>query len=136
MNRFVKHVHQISILPPEPNASLTCAYALNSDLFCSGAININGKGVYNSTLHAGGKLMVDGLFVGGSAFAGLGAVVTSTGSKTGVSTKIHVPGHESIRIGTAMEDTIVQVGHRSHKFTKETNHVYARLNDNNELLLY
>lgn len=136
MNRFVNHVYQISILPPEPNASLTCSYALNSDLFCSGAINIEGKGVYNSTLHAGGALKVNGVFVGGSAYAGLGAVVTSTGSKTGVMTKIKVPAHASIRIQTAMEDTIVQVGNRSHKFTKETENVYARLNDKHELLLY
>lgn len=136
MNRFVKHVYHISVLPPEPNASLTCAYALNSELFCSGAIHIKGKGIYNSTLHAGGKLTVEGVFVGGRAFASLGADVTSTGSKTGVSTRIRVPTHESITIKIAMEDTIIQIGNRSHKFTKEARNVYARLNDQNELLLY
>ncbi|WP_165763781.1 flagellar assembly protein A [Halalkalibacter urbisdiaboli] len=136
MNRFVKHVYEISILPPEPNASITCSYALNSEIYCSGNIMIKGKGAYNSKIHAGGVLEIDGVFVTGDAYAGLGAKIKVTGSKAGVKTKIQVPADQVIEIETAMGDTIIQIGNRSHTFAKETHYIKARLTKEHKLLLH
>ncbi|WP_017726841.1 FapA family protein [Halalkalibacterium ligniniphilum] len=135
MGRFVKHVHQISILPPEPNSELTCSYAMNSNLYCSGNIIVKGKGVYNSKVYTGSRLEIDGVLIGGEAFARCGARLGTVGSKAGASTKISVPNDQHIMIDHVMENTTIQVGKRVYKFSKEAHYINARLGEDGHLLL-
>jgi len=129
-------LHQFSIIPPDPNSSIHLPYALNSRIYCSGDVFINGQGCYNTKIHAGGALKITGFIRGGEIYAGFGADITEVGTKGGVPTKIAVPHDRGIRIRVAMEDTVVQVGKRQHKFLQETKNIYARLNGKNELLLF
>lgn len=136
----IKHqlneLHHLSITPPDPNSSITIPYALNSQIYCSGDINVTGQGCYNTKIHAGGVLKVKGFLRGGNIYAGLGAEITEAGSKGGVPTHIAVPHDRSILIKAAMEDTIIQVGKKQHKFLQETRNINARLNRDNQLLLF
>ncbi|HZG17474.1 MAG TPA: FapA family protein [Candidatus Bathyarchaeia archaeon] len=129
-------LHQFSVIPPDPNSSIHLPYALNSRIYCSGDVFINGQGCYNTKIHAGGALKITGFIRGGEIYAGFGADITEVGTKGGVPTKIVVPHDRGIRIRLAMEDTVVQVGKRQHKFLQETKNIYARLNEKNELLLF
>ncbi|NGQ94902.1 FapA family protein [Brevibacillus sp. SYP-B805] len=136
----IKHklneLHQFSLTPPDPNASIHLPYALNSQIYCSGDIVVTGQGCYNTRIYAGGVLKVKGFLRGGDIYAGWGAEITEAGTKGGVPTRIVVPHDRSIIIKLAMEDTVVQVGKKQHKFLQETRNIYARLDQNNELLLF
>lgn len=129
-------LYEFSITPPEPNVSVTLPYALNSKVYSSGDVFIGGQGCYNTKIHAGGAVRISGFIRGGEVYAGFDADIVEAGAKGGVFTKIVVPKECSIRIRQVMEDTIIQVGKRQHKFLQETRNVHARLNEKEELLLY
>ncbi len=132
----LEEFHHFSMMPPDPNSSIHLPYALNSKIYCSGDVIINGQGCYNTKIHAGGELKLNGFMRGGDIYAALGAEIAEAGTKGGLQTKIVVPANQHIRIKVAMEDTIVQVGKRQHRFLQETRNIHARLNASNELLLH
>lgn len=136
LDQKIDYFYQYSLTEPEPNSSITVSYLLNSQVYSSGDITIIGQGSYTSKIHTQGALEVKGFLRGGEYFAGLGAVVKEVGSKKGgVPTKIVVPSNQSIKIEMVMEDSIIQVGNRKHQFKEDTHQVFARLDDEGQLLL-
>ncbi|MFC0187387.1 flagellar assembly protein A [Fictibacillus aquaticus] len=120
----------------DPNVCIHAAYAVNSELYSSGDITIHEKGIYNCKVHAYGKAEINGYMRGGELYAAGGAVIKETGSAGGVKTFVHVPAEASIRIEKVMEGTVIKVGCIIHRFNDETAQIYARLDENSQLVLY
>jgi uncharacterized protein len=132
----VGRFYQISSLPPEPDSNIAIGYALNSQIYCSGDVQIFQTGCYNSKINSGGKISVKGYVRGGYLYAKLGAVIEETGSEGGSRAVIHVPAGQSIKIGKVNEGTMVKVGNKSHLFTKDAYNVHARFDENEQLHLF
>ncbi|MCY9666529.1 FapA family protein [Paenibacillus alginolyticus] len=108
---------------------IKAALVHNSQLYSSGDITIVGQGVYHSKLRSGGSIEIDGYVRGGEIYAGKSVKVGEAGTKGGISTKIVVPKGHTIKIGTVMEDTIIQIGSFTYKFTASASNVTARVNE-------
>ncbi|NRF95575.1 FapA family protein [Paenibacillus frigoriresistens] len=123
----------------DSNDDQTCfikaSFAHNSQLYSSGDIALLGQGSYNSKIHARGFIEVSGFIRGGEIYAAKGVNIEEAGTKCGGFTKISVSSEGTIRIKHVLEDTVIQVGTKSHKFTVQSSRVYARLDDNGELIL-
>ncbi|NHN35423.1 flagellar assembly protein A [Paenibacillus agricola] len=119
----------------ESGCFIKAGFAHYSQLSSSGDISIIGQGVYNSKLHAGGFVEIAGYVRGGEIFAAKGVKVGEVGTKGGTTTKITVPQGQSIRIKTAMEDTVIQIGPIVHKFTVQMSNIHARLDEYGQLVL-
>lgn len=137
LGKEVDRLYDLSTVEPEPNSKITVPYVLNSQIYCSGEVSIVGQGCYNSHIHAMGQLSVKGFLRGGEYYAGMGAQIGETGSKKGgVPTKIIVPKDQKIQINLVMEDTILQIGKRIHKFRESQKNIVAKLNEDGELVLF
>lgn len=133
--RSMDDLYHISIVPTQEHVSVSANYALNCRIYSSGDISII-QGCYNSNLHAGGMLHVKGYVLGGTIFAGGGANIAEVGSKAGIKTKIIVPVNQSIVIGAAMEDTVIQIGKRIYQFPITTYNVSAKIDKQGEILIH
>lgn len=116
---------------------LVIPFSKNSKIDCSGDISIVGKGCTDSNVHSGGFVRINGVLTGGEVYAAMGieAEETGGGSQKGVMTRLIVPEGETIRISKAMKDTIIQIGHHSHKFTHTELNVFAHVTKEKQLLL-
>lgn len=119
----------------EENCLIKASFVHNSQLYSSGDILICGQGIYNSNLYAGGFVEVDGFIRGGEIFAAKGVQIGEAGTKGGIVTKITVPKSETIKIKIAMEDTVIIIGTKSHRFLIQTLNVCARLDDEGQLII-
>jgi hypothetical protein len=133
--KILEEVYQLSLSTPEPGSSITISYALNSTIYCSGDVTVIGAGCYNTKIHTGGTLRVKGSVRGGEIYAAMGVEISEVGSEGCVPTQIKVPQDQFIKIEKAMEGTLIQIGKRKHKFHKETKQVFARLDENEHILL-
>jgi uncharacterized protein (DUF342 family) len=135
--RMVKKAEELSLSIENSAADQNCfiqaGFAHNSKMYASGDILILGHGIYNSKLHAEGFIVVDGFVRGGEIYATKGVEIGETGTNGGFSTKIAVPEGETIKIKTAREDTVIQIGQKTHRFTIQASNVYARLNEEGQL---
>ncbi len=113
---------------------IKAGFAHNSEMYSIGDISVE-KGIYNSKLHAGGYLEVDGFVRGGEIYASKGVKIFEAGTRGGMITKISVPKDGTIKLGVAVEDTVIQVGNKTHIFTVRTSNVFARLNEYGELII-
>lgn len=119
----------------EENCFIKASFAHNSQIYSSGDILIVGQGIYNSKLHAGGFIEVDGFVHGGEIYAARGIKIGEAGTKGGIVTRITVPKSETIKIKMALEDTVIQIGTKSHRFIVQAYNVFARLDDNGQLII-
>jgi predicted RNA-binding protein Jag len=117
----------------DTNCIMIVAFAHNSQLYSAGDLIIVGQGCYNSKLYAGGYIQIDGYVRGGEIYASKGIKIKEAGTKGGTATKITVPKDQTIEIQRAMEDTVIQIGLKTHKFDKETTFVSARLNEDGHI---
>jgi uncharacterized protein (DUF342 family) len=108
----------------------------NSQIYSNGDIQVVGQGVYDSKLYAGGSISIDGFIRGGDVYAAKGVQIGEAGSKGGVITKISVPKDQSIKISKVMEDTIIQIGSKMHRFVEQASNVFARLGDDDQIILF
>ncbi|MDB5053306.1 MAG: hypothetical protein JWM44_1356 [Bacilli bacterium] len=120
---------------PEENCFIKAGFAHNSQMYSSGNIIIVGQGIYNSKLHAGGFIEVDGFVRGGDIYASKGVRVGEAGAKGGIVTKITVPQSETIKIKAAMADTVIQIGTKTHRFMDLTFNVFARIDEDGQLII-
>ncbi len=139
MVQLMKRAEQLFTDTQENSENADCfikaGYTLNSQLYSSGDIVIMEQGVYNSKLYAGGFIEVDGYIRGGEIYAAKGVKISEAGAKGGMSTRITVPKGETIRLNRVMEDTMIQIGTKMHKFTTQSSNVYARLDEEGQLLI-
>ncbi|EMT45464.1 FapA family protein [Anoxybacillus flavithermus] len=115
------------------NCYVELSYALNSTIYCSGDITISGQGCYNSKIHAGRLLKVDGIMRGGEVFARCGAIIKEVGSSAGITTFIAVPHDQSIEMKRVWEGTVIQIGKARYRFSKEQRWVKAVLNEEGKI---
>jgi predicted RNA-binding protein Jag len=138
VQKVIKMAEELYLSVQESDDDNTCfikaGFAHNSEMYSSGDIFIE-KGIYNSKLHAGGYIEVDGFVRGGEIYASKGVKIFEAGARGGMFTKISVPKDGTIKLGAAIEDTVIQVGNKTHTFTVRTSNVFARLNEFGELII-
>ncbi|MBP1153984.1 MULTISPECIES: FapA family protein [unclassified Paenibacillus] len=121
--------------PENTNCFIKASFVHNSKIYSSGDITVIGQGVYNSKLHAGGDIEVEGYVRGGEFFATHSVTIGEAGTKGGVPTKIVVPKEGTIKLNSVMEDVVIQVGSKIHKFSDQSSHIFARLSEDGDLLI-
>lgn len=131
----MKELSQLSELPVEPNAFITISEVNNSLLYCSGNINIIGKGSVNTKIHSGGHLNIRGVLRGGEVYGHLGATINEVGSESGAKTIISVPEDQSIRINKAFEGTILKIGKTKQVLYQSYEKLYAKVDSSGNMLL-
>lgn len=110
-------------------------YAINSRLHCSGDILVNGQGLYNCEIQAGGEVQVKGILRGGAIYAGKHVLIREAGSRSGVKTFIKVGKHGIIKIEHVFDDVTIQIGKHSHTFNQERENVHAFVDSDGTLIL-
>lgn len=111
-------------------------YALESQIYSSGHIRITGTGCYNSKLHAGDAIDIEGVVRGGYLFGEKKVNVKETGVEGGgVHTIIGTSTEGVINIDTVYEDTILLVGNQRHLFLEAMHDVRARLDEDGKIAL-
>ncbi|WLR51623.1 FapA family protein [Bacillus tianshenii] len=131
----IELLYEAATTPPEEKMSVILPTALNSDIFCAGDVTVTDQGCYNTSIHAIGKIKINGFLRGGSVFASERAEIHEAGSKGGVPTRITVPKDGAIYMHQVMADTTIRIGHQSFKFTKKQQNIHARLDEDGRITL-
>ncbi|OIK09986.1 hypothetical protein BIV59_15540 [Bacillus sp. MUM 13] len=118
----------------DEDCSIDLKYALNSSIYCSGNVTIKGQGCYNTKIHSGGHLNVNGVLRGGEVYARLGAYIKESGSEGGIITHIIVPNDKKIKIESAREGTIIQFGNIKKKLNEHIKNMEASLDSNGKII--
>ncbi|MGE5484078.1 MAG: flagellar assembly protein A [Ignavibacteriales bacterium] len=122
-------------LPDQPG-DILCSYAQNSVLDATGSIIVADQGCYHSTLTAGKRVKIDGVFRGGEISA-LGDVYIHEAGSPGFSTRkaarIRVAEEAVVGIRKVYPETTVQVGNRPFVFHEERKYVRLYLRSNGTL---
>jgi uncharacterized protein (DUF342 family)/predicted RNA-binding protein Jag len=134
LSKQMKELSDMSNTPIEPDSYITIPYALNSVLYCSGDIKIFGQGCVNTKIHTGGKLTVNGAVRGGEVYGRLGVQINEAGSESGTLTIIAVPNDQKIKIGKAMDGTILKFGNIKYALKEPRLQLLARLGDNGRVI--
>ncbi|MDQ0214044.1 uncharacterized protein (DUF342 family) [Oikeobacillus pervagus] len=113
---------------------LTVPYAINSQLYSSGDVQVTGQGLYNSVVKAKGKVKVAGFIKGGEVTAGKLVEAEEAGSEFGVHTEIKVDEDGMISMKTVYADTMIQIGKRRHHFDRTCHYVKARISDEGDII--
>lgn len=122
-------LHIESITPPDPDAVIHIPYCVNSEIYCSGDINILGQGVFTSELYSGGSIQIDGIVKGGHLFAKQGLKIHEVESNGAQATHIVAGANGFIEIGKVMEGTVIQIGNRKHTLLDNKENLIAKLID-------
>lgn len=104
-------------------------YALNSEISSDGAVRIEGKGCYNTKIHAKGEVQVKGIFVGGEIFSEKYIKIAEVGTDIGVKSLIETTGSGKIFINKANEGTIIRIGSQSYELNNMEYNISAKLVD-------
>lgn len=120
---------------PRDGGHITLGYALNSKLQASGQVKVTGRGCFNTEITAGGKVEIQGVFRGGSIYAGDEVYVQEMGSGGGARTLIRVAEGKVIKAGRIWPNSTLQVGKRVRQIDNEENQVMAYLNSEGDLVL-
>ena len=134
LSKKITQLHEISKVQVEPNSYITIPNAQNSSLYSSGNILILGQGCINTKIHAGGKLLIEGILRGGEVYGRLGVELNEVGSESGTPTAISVPGDQTVSINKAMEGTTIKIGNVKYMFKEMRHRVKARLNENEKIV--
>ncbi|GEL77046.1 hypothetical protein TMU01_12810 [Tenuibacillus multivorans] len=134
LSKKMKELAEFSQIPTDHNTYISIAEADNSSLYCSGDINIIGKGSINSKVHTDGHLHVRGLVRGGEVYGRLGVKIREVGSNSGAKTVVSVPGDQIIKINRALEGTVLKIGNAKYTLYEERKHVMAKLNESEEII--
>lgn len=97
-------------------AEVYLKYALNSEIFATGSITVDGQGCYNTLLSSGDRVRVQGekgVFRGGEIFAAQDVYVKELGSRGGSTTRVHVPAGRKVMCAKVVGNTLIAVGRRS-----------------------
>nr|WP_277998829.1 FapA family protein [Moorella sulfitireducens] len=115
--------------------NITLSYALNSRLQASGWVKITGRGCFNCEIVAGGKVEIQGVFRGGSIYAGGDVYVQETGSSGGARTLVRVAEGRIIKSGKIWPNCTLQIGKRIRQVENEENRVMAYLDNEGDMIL-
>ncbi|MDM5335750.1 FapA family protein [Fictibacillus enclensis] len=136
LHQEISRFYKMSSIVPEPDASITVGYALNSNIYCSGDVNIEKEGCYNCKIKSGGTINIKGYVRGSELYAKCGVEIYTAGSEGGTKTIIEVPDDQYIRIANVYEGTIIKIGKKTYSFEKNCSNVYAHLDQHESLILF
>jgi uncharacterized protein len=125
-----KKIEKLIVLadtPVEPDSFITIPNALNSQLYCSGNVQVFGQGCVNTKIHAGGTVKITGIIRGGEVYGRMGVDVNESGAESASSTLISVPSDQKIQINKAMEGTIIKIGTARFIFKETRYNIHASL---------
>ncbi|MET1030141.1 flagellar assembly protein A [Domibacillus tundrae] len=131
----LRELYELYRIPVEPGCRLTVPYAINSSLYSSGDLVVDGKGLYHCRVRAGNDVFIRGVCRGGEIVAGRSVTIDEVGSEAGSKTSIQVPADGFIKINNAFEDTMIQIGRRVHTFAVADAHIHAHLNKDGMIVL-
>lgn len=134
VSQQMKKLVSLSEISVEPNSFITILDSINSSLFCSGDINIIGKGCVNTKVRAGGKLSVKGILRGGEVYGHLGASIYEVGANSGTKTIVSVPSDQKIKVTKACAGTILKIGNTMHTLKEERKNFIACLNSDDAII--
>ena len=118
-------------------ASIHVNYIQNSSVQATGDIIIKSKGAYNSTLKAGGEVLINGVpgvFRGGEIKARKAVVVRELGSIGGSRVEVQVDGDGKITAERVYDNVYINIGGRLFKLNKEMRNINARLDNNGQIV--
>jgi len=118
-----------------PQTQLVLPYAINSVLYSNGDIEVTSKGVYHTSITAENNVTIRGVCRGGEIIAGNDIMLQETGSKNPVKTIVKTGMTGRIKIGKAYVGTEIQVGTRKYSFSRDEIDVFARLDEEGELVI-
>ena len=103
-------------------ATVKLGYMQNSVVVASGDVIINGKGVYNSNINAGGAVRFTGrpgVFRGGTIQAEGDVEIGELGSPTGAITNVTIPKHCKIKARLVYPNVTIKIGNFCEKIQNE-----------------
>ncbi|WP_404404936.1 flagellar assembly protein A [Jeotgalibacillus malaysiensis] len=119
----------------ESKSTISVQNVLNSRIHAGGNLYIEGESCVNSRIHAGGYMTIIGTLRGGEAYAEKGMYVGGTGAESGTPTNLSVPANAVIKIGTALEGTVLKIGNRKRVLTEDHFAVTASINAKGQIIL-
>ena len=114
------------------NGNVEAYYTQNSVIIASGSVYILGNGCYNTTIHAGKDVDVNGnpgVFKGGEISAGRRVIIREAGSNMGTFTTIKVPFEGEIKIAKVNPNVRIMVGRQAHHFVDGDSNIWCRIRD-------
>ncbi|MFD1884461.1 FapA family protein [Paenibacillus wenxiniae] len=131
--RRTRYLYSVVVVPAMEQIFARLHHVQNSHVRCGGNLIIE-KGCYNAHLYCEGHLEANGTLRGGTYHAVGGMTLQEAGSPGTGSTSLHVGATSVIRAKKILAGTTIQVGERMHQFTKDMEHVAARINSDNEFV--
>lgn len=135
LNQKIKQLRELSETQAESDSYIQIENVSTGRLYVSGNISVLGSGCINTTIHSGGMVKVKGTLRGGEVYAKLGADIHRAGSDSGTATFIEGPENQKICIKTAMKETTIKVGSKTHTFNENIRQVTAALDKSGHLML-
>lgn len=111
------------------------SYALNSIIRATGNVRVFGNGCFNTSIHAGGNVLIKGVFRGGEIYSRRNVTVGELGSLRGMKTRVRVTEDGVVYLGRVWENAEVRVGKRPYVFARPENNVKVRLNKDKEIVV-
>lgn len=111
------------------------SYALNSIIRATGNVRVFGNGCFNTSIHAGGNVLIRGVFRGGEIYSRRNVSVGELGSRRGMKTRVRVTEDGVVYLGRVWENAEVRVGKRPYVFARPENNVKVRLNKDKEIVV-
>ncbi|CEP69541.1 Protein of unknown function DUF342 [Moorella glycerini] len=120
---------------PHDGGNITLSYALNSKIQASGWVKVTGRGCFNTEIVTGGKVEIQGVFRGGSVYAGDDVYIKEIGSSGGAKTLVRVAEGRVIKASKIWPNCTLQIGKRIRQIDNEENRVMAYLNSEGDMIL-
>lgn len=117
----------------ELRAEIQMAGAASCQLKATGNIIIGDKGCFNTTIHAGGNVRINGVFRGGHIRANGTILIDEAGADMGVKTIIQSAKNSMVRIRHCNEGVIIRIGEKMASIVQKVDNLVAKLDDNNNL---
>ncbi|MEW8957661.1 MAG: FapA family protein [Moorella sp. (in: firmicutes)] len=120
---------------PHEGGNVTLNYALNSQIRASGWVKVSGRGCFNTEITAGDRVEVQGVFRGGSIYAGGNVFIKEMGSSGGAKTLVRVAEGRLIKAAKVWPNCTLQIGKRQRLIDNDAEKVMAYLNDKGDIIL-
>lgn len=110
-------------------SNVTAGYVQNCRIEASGDVKVVGKGCFNSSIFAGGRVSIEGtpgIFAGGEIVARGNVKIRQIGTPAETYASVQVPDGCRISAGTVFPGVYLKAGHRQEKITVRQDKVEFR----------
>ena len=118
---------------PSTESHVLASSIQNSTVIATGDVQVVGSGCYISQIQAGKKVSICGVVRGGKIQAGGDINVGELGSKGGATAKVVAGPTAVVTVGHAFENSVVLLGGKSYRFSREEKNVQLRLDKEGNL---